>query len=99
MLGRVPLQNLRNGNMGDEEWARVGEANKILLEWKDRLVIIDDDSFMTPSMLRSRVRKNVRKYGKPSLILLDYPVRYLDHLFTTSGRASQLCRGETGWCR
>lgn len=71
MLGRVPLQNLRNGNMGDEEWARVGEANKILLEWKDRLVI-DDDSFMTPSMLRSRVRKNVRKYGKPSLILLDY---------------------------
>ena len=71
MLGRVPLQHLRNGNMGDEEWARVGEANKILLEWKDRLVI-DDDSFMTPSMLRSRVRKNVRKYGKPSLILLDY---------------------------
>lgn len=71
MLGRIPLQNLRNGNMGDEEWARVGEANKILLEWKGRL-FIDDDSFMTPSMLRSRVRKNVRKYGKPSLILLDY---------------------------
>ncbi|ERK11915.1 Replicative DNA helicase [Serratia fonticola AU-P3(3)] len=71
MLGRIPLQNLRNGNMGDEEWARVGEAHKILLEWKGRL-FIDDDSFMTPSMLRSRVRKNVRKYGKPSLILLDY---------------------------
>lgn len=71
MLGRVPLQYLRNGNLGDEEWARIAEANAILMEWKGRLVI-DDDSFMTPSMLRSRVRKNVRKYGKPSLILLDY---------------------------
>ncbi|WP_201262486.1 DnaB-like helicase C-terminal domain-containing protein, partial [Escherichia coli] len=48
-----------------------GKANSMLLEWKDRL-FIDDDSFMTPSMLRSRVRKNVRKHGKPSLILLDY---------------------------
>ncbi|KEY60675.1 SPI-7-type island replicative DNA helicase [Serratia sp. DD3] len=72
MLGRVPLQNLRSGNMDDEDWARVARATHILLtEWKDRL-IIDDDSFMTPSMLRSRVRKNVRKFGHPSLILLDY---------------------------
>ncbi|MGL4859094.1 MAG: SPI-7-type island replicative DNA helicase [Enterobacteriaceae bacterium] len=71
MLGRVPLQHLRNGNMGDEDWAKVAEASKILLEWKDRL-LIDDDSFMTPSILRSRVRRNVRKYGHPSLILLDY---------------------------
>ena len=71
MLGRVPLQCLRNGNLGDEEWSRIAEANAILMEWKGRL-FIDDDSFMTPSMLRSRVRKNVRKYGHPSLILLDY---------------------------
>ncbi|PVZ78016.1 replicative DNA helicase [Serratia sp. S1B] len=72
MLGRVPLQNLRSGNLNDENWGRVAQASNILLtEWKDRLVI-DDDSFMTPSMLRSRVRKNVRKYGRPSLILLDY---------------------------
>ncbi|MBC3211076.1 SPI-7-type island replicative DNA helicase [Serratia fonticola] len=72
MLGRVPLQNLRSGNMDDEDWARVSKASNILLtEWKDRL-LIDDDSFMTPSMLRSRVRKNVRKHGRPSLILLDY---------------------------
>lgn len=71
MLGRVPLQNLRNGNMDDEDWARVSQASKKLLEWKDRL-LINDDSSMTPSMLRSRVRKNVRKYGHPSLILLDY---------------------------
>jgi len=45
---------------------------KILLEsWKDRLVI-DDSGSLTPSVLRSRVRRNIRRYGRPSLILLDY---------------------------
>lgn len=72
MLGRVPLQHLRNGDMQDEDWARVSAAMKVLLEdWKGRLVI-DDSSYMTPTILRSRVRKNIRKYGHPSLILLDY---------------------------
>ena len=72
MLGRVPLQHLRNGDMQDEDWARVSTAMKVLREdWKGRLVI-DDSSYMTPALLRSRVRKNIRKYGHPALILLDY---------------------------
>lgn len=72
MLGRIPLQNLRSGNMKDEDWARVSQtSNMLLAEWKERL-LIDADSFMTPAMLRSRARRNVRKYGRPSLILLDY---------------------------
>lgn len=72
MLGRVPLQNLHNGNMSDEHWGRVSTAIKILLtDWKNRL-LIDDSSYMTSSILRSRIRKNARKHGTPSLILLDY---------------------------
>ena len=58
--------------MQDEDWARVSAAMKVLLEdWKGRLVI-DDSSYMTPTILRSKVRRNIRKYGNPSLILLDY---------------------------
>lgn len=72
MLGRVPIQHLRSGNMDDEDWGRTASAMKILLEsWKDRLVI-DDYGSLTPSVLRSRVRRNIRRYGRPSLILLDY---------------------------
>lgn len=72
MLGRIPLQHLRNGNMQDEDWARTSNAMSILLDkWKGRL-IIDDSSYITPTILRSRVRKNIRKYGYPSLILIDY---------------------------
>ncbi|NGE93744.1 SPI-7-type island replicative DNA helicase [Morganella morganii] len=72
MLGRVPIQHLRSGDMDDEDWGRTASAMKILLEsWKDRLVI-DDSGSLTPSVLRSRVRRNIRRYGRPSLILLDY---------------------------
>lgn len=57
MLGRIPLQHLRNGNMQDEDWARTSNAMSILLDkWKGRL-IIDDSSYITPTILRSRVRK------------------------------------------
>ena len=33
---------------------------------------IDDSSYLTPTMLRSRVRKSVRQFGHPALILVDY---------------------------
>lgn len=72
MLGRVPLQHLRSGDMDDGDWARLSKAMETLLgPWKERLVI-DDASYLTPSILRSRVRRNVRKFGQPSLILIDY---------------------------
>ena len=58
MLGGVPLQHLRNGDMQDEDWARVSAAMKVLLEdWKGRLVI-DDSSYMTPAILRCPGQEN-----------------------------------------
>jgi replicative DNA helicase len=72
MLGSVPLQNLRSGQMDDEDWAKVSTATGIMIrEWQNRL-IIDDTGSLTPSVLRSRARRNVRKYGQPGLILVDY---------------------------
>lgn len=72
MLGRVPLQHLRNGDMDDEDWGRTASAMKILMESRKDRLVIDDSAFMTPFVLRSRVRRNIRRYGRPSLILLDY---------------------------
>lgn len=71
MEGRVELSRLRSGNMGDEDWARVSEATGRIIEWQNRL-IIDDTSYQTPATLRARARRYVRKYGRPSLIMLDY---------------------------
>jgi replicative DNA helicase len=71
-LGSVDLTHLKNGQMDDEEWARVSNASSLLMgDLKDRL-IIDDTGSLTPAMLRIRARRNARRYGHPSVIGLDY---------------------------
>jgi len=71
-LGNVELQRLKSGLLEDEDWARISHvAGLIANDWRDRL-IIDDTSYLTPSMLRIRTRRSARKYGKPSLIMIDY---------------------------
>jgi len=71
-LSHVELQRLKSGQLDEEDWTRIsGAACLIMTEWRERL-IIDDTSYMTPAMLRIRVRRNARKYGKPSLIMIDY---------------------------
>ncbi|EAB3870761.1 replicative DNA helicase [Salmonella enterica subsp. enterica serovar Uganda] len=71
-LGGVDLQRMKSGLMDDEDWARVSSASQILMEDLPQRLIIDDSSGLTPAMLRIRARRNARKYGKPSLIGLDY---------------------------
>lgn len=71
-LGNVELQRLKSGLLEDEDWARISNvAGLIANDWRDRL-IIDDTSYLTPTMLRIRVRRNARKFGRPSLIMIDY---------------------------
>lgn len=71
-LGNVDLQRLKSGQLDTEDWARISSAAGVIMtEWRDRL-IIDDTSYMTPAMLRIRVRRNARKFGQPSLIMIDY---------------------------
>lgn len=71
MEGRVELSLLRNGQLNDESWARIFNAMQQMVPWNDRL-IIDDESFMTTALLRSRARRYTRLYGKPGLIMVDY---------------------------
>lgn len=71
MRSRVELSSLRSGNLSDEEWGRISMGAKEMAEWRERL-IIDDNSSQTPATLRTRARRYIRKYGKPSLIMVDY---------------------------
>ncbi len=64
MLGRVPLQHIRSGDLSENEWGRISSAASCLLSWKDRL-LIDDSSYLTSTMLRCRVRKvMIRLYAQ-----------------------------------
>lgn len=73
MRARVSLQAIRKADqLGEDEWAKISLAmGHILNEWKNRL-LIDDEGGLTPQKLRSKVRYNVRKYGKPAAIFIDY---------------------------
>jgi replicative DNA helicase len=71
MRSQVELTSLRSGNLSDEEWGRISQGTREIAEWRDRLVI-DDNSYQTPATLRTRARRYVRKYGQPSLIMVDY---------------------------
>lgn len=73
MRALVSANKIRQATlMSDEDWARFSEAmNYIETQWEDRL-LIDDSSYLTPQLLRTRVRRNIRKYGKPSIVIVDY---------------------------
>lgn len=73
MRALVNAKKIRQATlMSDEDWARMSETmHYIKTEWENRL-LIDDSNYLTPQLLRTRVRRNIRKYGKPSIVIVDY---------------------------
>ncbi|AWX14695.1 replicative DNA helicase [Mergibacter septicus] len=74
MIGRVPMQFIRNpALMDDLDFEGISNAIRVLKEWEnENRLLIDDSSYLTPQILRTRVRKNTRMYGKPAAIFIDY---------------------------
>ncbi|KGA36307.1 DNA helicase [Pectobacterium brasiliense] len=70
-IAGVGIQEMRSGQLSDEDWGKISNALGVMKSWEDRLVI-DDNSDLTPSLLRSRLRRFIRKYGQPSLVMIDY---------------------------
>ncbi|MEM7208310.1 MAG: replicative DNA helicase [Pseudomonadota bacterium] len=68
-LGRVELQKLRTGQMGDPDWTRINSAVSLLVQRKN--LFIDDTPALTPTELRARARRLKREHGI-ALIVIDY---------------------------
>ena len=77
--GRINQERLRNGNLKDDEWAKMVEVNQAL--W-DAPIYIDDSAVLTPLDVRSRVRRLKREQGDLALVIIDYM-----QLMTTTGKA------------
>lgn len=90
MRARVPNQKIRHATqLHDEDWAKIGEAIAYINDhWVGRL-ILDDSSYLTPQLLRSRVRCNARKYGQPALIIVDYLQLMADPTFKNGNNRTQ----------
>lgn len=71
-LGNVPFQNIRSGMLSDDDCRGITIASQKMLEQFNHKLILDDSGSLTPNQLRSRARRNTRKYGQPCLIMVDY---------------------------
>ncbi|MCW5577593.1 MAG: replicative DNA helicase [Dokdonella sp.] len=67
-LGRINQQNLRTGELAEEEWPRVTSAITMLSEAK---IFIDDTPALSPGELRARSRRLKREHDL-GLIVIDY---------------------------
>ncbi|MGQ9444952.1 replicative DNA helicase [[Pasteurella] aerogenes] len=72
MISQVPLQKVRQAtSMTEDDWHKYSVALGEVKEWENRF-LLDESSYLTPQMLRTRVRRNIRQYGQPSVIIIDY---------------------------
>jgi replicative DNA helicase len=62
-LGRINQQNLRTGDLADEEWPRISSAIAML---KDSRIFIDDTPALSPLELRQKREQDL------GLIIVDY---------------------------
>ncbi len=67
-LGRVELQKIRSGKLGDDDWPRLTSTMNLLSQAK---LYIDDTPGLTPTEMRARCRRLKREHGL-GLVLVDY---------------------------
>ena len=68
-LGRIDQSRVRTGKLEHDDWPKLASATEKL---KGTQVFIDDTPALTPTELRSRVRKLVREQGDLGMIMVDY---------------------------
>ena len=65
----INMQRLRNGMLSDDEWMKVGDCLNRLSTCR---IFIDDTAGLTPSRMRSRVRRLMMEQNGLDLIVVDY---------------------------
>ncbi|MGI9299316.1 MAG: replicative DNA helicase [Luminiphilus sp.] len=68
-LGRIDQSRVRTGKLEQDDWPKLSSATEKL---KDTQIFIDDTPALTPTDLRSRVRKLIREQGDLGMIMVDY---------------------------
>jgi replicative DNA helicase len=86
-IGRIDQTRIRNGKLEQEDWPKLTAAvNKL----KDVKLYIDDTPALTPTEVRSRVRKVVRENdGELGMVMLDY-LQLMQVAGSTEGRTAEI---------
>lgn len=65
----IPLQNLKIGDMTDEQWSHLGNAADF---YSNSKLFVDDDGMLTISKLRSKLRDLKTKHPEVTIAIIDY---------------------------
>lgn len=68
-LGRIELQKIRTGQLGDGDWPKLSSAIGMM---SSRKLYIDDAGALTPVDVRARARRLAREHGELGMIMIDY---------------------------
>jgi primary replicative DNA helicase (EC 3.6.1.-) len=85
-LGRIDQTRMRSGQLIQEDWDKLMSAVKML---KDRKLFIDDTGGISPTEMRSRVRRIAREHGGVALIMVDY-LQLMQIPGFTEGRTNEI---------
>ena len=87
-LGRIDQTRMRSGQLLQEDWDKLMSAVKML---KDRKLFIDDTAGISPTEMRSRVRRIAREHGdgKVAMIMIDY-LQLMQIPGYTEGRTNEI---------
>jgi replicative DNA helicase len=65
----IPLQDLKVGDMSDEQWSNLTRASDELAKQK---LFVDDDGLININQMRSKLRKLKMQHPEISLMIIDY---------------------------
>ena len=90
-IGRVPLNNIRSGQISDDDWPRITGAAGQLSGSK---IFIDETPALTPTELRARARRVKREHGL-GLVVVDY-LQLMQVPGTKENRATEIAEISRG---
>lgn len=85
-LGRIDQTKVRNGKLTSDDWPKLTTAVNML---NNRPLFIDDTAGISPTEMRSRIRRMAREHGSPALIMVDY-LQLMKIKGFTEGRTNEI---------
>jgi replicative DNA helicase len=85
-VGRIDQTRIRNGKLEQEDWPKLSAAVSKL---KDVPLYIDDTPALTPTEVRSRVRRVMREHGELGMVMVDY-LQLMQVAGSSEGRTAEI---------
>ncbi len=85
-LGRIDMGRVKTGKLHEDDFPKLTKAVNLL---KDRKLFIDDTPGISPTEMRSRLRRLVREQGDIGLVMVDY-LQLMKIKGFTEGRTNEI---------